>query len=105
MAAGRMAVEKLYDDEDVFVIRDINPRAPVHLLVIPKKHIPMVKDLTPDDSTLLGAVFRTANELARREGLDSPGYRCTFNVGGDGGQTIYHIHMHVLGGHKLGPEG
>jgi histidine triad (HIT) family protein len=105
MAAGRMAVDKLYDQNGVFAIRDINPRAPKHVLVIPQRHIPKVSDLTAADGDLLSAMFSAANEVAKTEGLAESGYRCTFNVGDDGGQTVFHIHMHVLGGRKLGPEG
>ena len=105
MAAGRIPVERLYDRDGVFAIRDINPRAPVHILVIPRRHVPMVSDLSRDDAGLLGSMFAAANEVAKQTGIAGSGYRCAFNVGDDGGQTIYHIHMHVLGGGKLGPEG
>jgi histidine triad (HIT) family protein len=105
MAAGRIAVDKIYDANGVFAIRDISPRAPTHALVIPQKHIPKLSDLTTADGDLLGAMFQAANQVARKEGLAERGYRCTFNVGDDGGQTIFHIHLHVLGGRKLGAEG
>jgi histidine triad (HIT) family protein len=104
MAAGRIGVDKLYDRAGVFAIRDINPRAPVHVLVIPKRHVSMVSDLEQADAPLLGEMFAAANEVARSEGLDRSGYRCAINVGADAGQSVYHIHMHVLGGRKLGPE-
>jgi histidine triad (HIT) family protein len=104
MAAGDVPVEKLYDNAKVFAIRDINPRAPVHILVIPRRHVPMVSDLHQGDAELLGEVFVAANTIARQEGLDASGYRLAFNVGDDAGQSVYHIHMHVLGGRKLGPE-
>jgi histidine triad (HIT) family protein len=104
MAAGEFAVDKVYDSSGVFAIRDINPRAPVHALVIPRRHISMVSDLGPSDAELLGEMFAAANEVARSEGLDSSGYRCAFNVGADAGQSVFHIHMHVLGGRRLGPE-
>lgn len=105
MAAGRIPAEKLFDQDGVFVIRDIQPRAPVHLLVIPNQHIAMVSDLATEHGELLAQMYQAANEMARREGIAERGYRCAFNVGPDAGQTIYHIHMHVLGGHRLGPEG
>lgn len=105
MVSGKFPVEKLYDQGDVFAIRDINPRAPIHMLVIPYEHIATVLDLTTAHGDLLASIFQGANVVARQEGLAEKGYRCTFNVGADGGQTIDHIHMHVLGGRKLGAEG
>ena len=105
MASGRVAATKLYDQDGVFAIRDLNPRAPVHVLVIPAEHIPMVSDLSAEHGELLAHMYRAANAVARAEGLAERGYRCAFNVGPDSGQTIYHIHMHVIGGRKLGPEG
>ncbi len=105
MAAGHVPVERLYDRDGVFAIRDVNPRAPVHILIIPTEHVPMVSDLRREDGNLLAAMFAAANDVARQTGIADSGYRCAFNVGADGGQTVYHIHMHVLGGGKLGPEG
>lgn len=105
MASGAIPVEKLYDQDGVFAIRDIHPRAPVHALIIPREHIAMVGDLKPGHGDLLAAIYTAANAVARREGLAERGYRCTFNVGPDAGQTIYHLHMHLLGGRQLGPEG
>jgi histidine triad (HIT) family protein len=104
MATGDVPVEKVYDNAKVFAIRDINPRAPVHILVIPRRHVPMVSDLQRDDAELLGEMFVAANAIARQEGLDASGYRLAFNAGNDAGQSVYHIHMHVLGGRRLGPE-
>jgi histidine triad (HIT) family protein len=104
MAAGRIAVDKLYDKWGTFAVRDINPRAPVHILVIPNRHIASVSDLGPTDGELTAAMFAAANEVARAEGLDKTGFRCAFNVGEDAGQSVMHIHMHVLGGRRLGPE-
>jgi histidine triad (HIT) family protein len=105
MAAGGVPVERLYDQNGVFAIRDINPRAPVHILIIPSRHVPMVSNLTPADGDLLSSMFAAANEVARQTGIAESGYRCAFNVGADAGQSVYHIHMHLLGGGKLGPEG
>jgi histidine triad (HIT) family protein len=105
MASGRMTVEKVYDEDGVFAIRDINPRAPVHVLVIPERHIEKVSDLQREDGDLLAQMFAAANAVARREGISESGYRCAFNVGADAGQTIFHIHLHVLGGRELGREG
>ena|SRR5579875_2421836 len=105
MAAGRIPTDRLYDERGVFAIRDINPRAPVHVLVIPKRHVPTISDPAAEDGELLGSMFAAANAVARQTGIADSGYRCAFNVGADAGQTVFHIHMHVLGGRKLGPEG
>jgi len=90
-----------YEDEDIIAIRDINPQAPIHLLVIPKKLIPTANDLTPEDAPLVGKMFLVAKQLAREQGIADNGYRLVMNVGADGGQVVYHIHLHLLGGKKL----
>ena len=105
MASGEMDVPKLYDDDLVFAIRDINPRAPVHVLVIPKEHIDDARVVGGAHGYVLGRMFAVASELAERDGLTRRGYRLAFNVGEDAGMTIGHLHMHVVGGRKLGAEG
>jgi histidine triad (HIT) family protein len=105
MAAGDVPVEKLHEDELCFAISDINPRAPVHFMVIPREHIPTVREIGESHGRLLGRIVAVANEVAAAEGLAERGYRLAFNCGEDGGQTIYHIHLHVLGGRRLGAEG
>jgi histidine triad (HIT) family protein len=90
-----------YEDEDIIAIRDINPQAPIHLLMIPKKLIPTANDLTPEDAPLVGKMFLVAKQLAREKGIADNGYRLVMNVGADGGQVVYHIHLHLLGGKKL----
>lgn len=105
MAAGQMQVDKLYEDELVFSVRDIHPRAPVHFMVIPREHIPTASDLEEGHGPLLARLFTTAARLAEQEGIAEDGYRMAFNVREAGGQTIYHLHLHVLGGRRLGPEG
>ena len=105
MAQGETQVDKLYEDDLVFSIRDIHPRAPVHVMVIPKQHIPTATDLTDEDGPLLGRLFAVAAQVARREGLNERGYRLAFNVGEQAGMTIPHLHLHMLGGRPLGPEG
>jgi len=105
MASGAVPVARIYDRESLFAISDINPRAPVHALVIPREHIASVQELTPLHGPLLAAMYEAANAVARGQGLAERGFRCTFNVGPDGGQTVDHLHLHVLGGRKLGPEG
>ena len=105
MASGEVPVPKVYEDDVLFAINDINPRAPTHVLIIPKAHIPSARELTAEHAGLLGQVFVTAANIARNIGVSERGYRLTFNVGDEGGQTIYHIHLHLLGGRRLGPEG
>jgi histidine triad (HIT) family protein len=105
MARGKMDVDKLYDDDLVFSIRDIHPRAPVHVMVIPKEHIATALDLGDKHGPLLGRLFAAAARVAQDEGLDERGYRLAFNVGDQAGMTIPHLHLHMLGGRRLGPEG
>jgi histidine triad (HIT) family protein len=94
----------VYEDGLLFAIRDIQPRAPTHVLVIPKQHIVSARELTEEDTPLLGHIFAKANGIARELGIDESGFRLTFNVGPDGGQSVYHLHLHLLGGGKLGTE-
>jgi histidine triad (HIT) family protein len=105
MASGEMDVPKLYDDDLVFAIRDINPRAPVHLLVIPKAHVPDAREVGDRQAEVLGRMFAVSSALAEGDGLRGRGYRLAFNVGEDAGMTVPHLHMHVLGGRQLGAEG
>jgi histidine triad (HIT) family protein len=105
MGSGKAPVEKLHDDDQAFAVRDIHPRAPVHFMVIPKEHVPSAVDIGQEHGPLLAHMIQVANRVAQREGIADKGYRLALNVGEYGGQTIYHIHMHVLGGRRLGPEG
>lgn len=105
MASGEVDAPKLHDDELVFAIRDINPRAPVHLLIIPRRHIPDARALRDDDGAELARMFAVAAQLADAEGLARRGFRLAMNVGEDAGMTIPHLHMHLVGGRHLGAEG
>jgi histidine triad (HIT) family protein len=105
MASGAMDVPKLHEDELVFAIRDINPRAPTHLLIIPKEHMPTALDIEERHGPLLARLYTVAARLARDQGFADNGFRLAINCGDDGGQTVYHLHLHVLAGRKLGPEG
>ncbi len=105
MAGGKMQVDMLYEDDLVFSIRDIHPRAPVHVMVIPKQHIGSALDLSDGHGKLLGRLFAAAAQVARQEGLDERGYRLAFNVGEHAGMTVPHLHLHIVGGRRLGPEG
>jgi histidine triad (HIT) family protein len=105
MASGAMDVPKLHDDELVFAIRDINPRAPVHILVVPKQHIADAREASDEHAPALGRMFAVSSKLAAADGLAKRGYRLAFNVGEDAGMTISHLHMHLVGGRHLGAEG
>ena len=93
----------VYEDDRVLAINDINPQAPVHLLILPKRHIATLNDLGPDDDGLVGEVVRRAAIIAAEKGIAAPGYRTLFNTNRDAGQTVFHIHLHLLGGRTLGP--
>ncbi len=99
---GEIPADALRRDERCFVIRDINPRAPVHLLVIPNSHITSLPGLTPDEREAVGAMFSTAGEMAAIEGVDGSGYRLVVNQGRDADQSVSHLHLHLLGGKPLG---
>lgn len=104
MARREIAVEKVYEDDLVFSIRDINPRAPTHMMVIPNQHIASVRDVDSEHATLLAHMIKIADRMAVLEGIADKGYRLAFNEGKDSGQSVFHIHMHVLGGRRLGAE-
>jgi histidine triad (HIT) family protein len=99
--AGKSPHQLLYQDELVSAFRDHRPVAPVHVLVVPNKHIASVNDLTPEDEALMGHLVNVARELARQEGVDHSGYRLVVNTGPQGGQGVYHIHLHLLGGRQM----
>ncbi|NJM00091.1 MAG: histidine triad nucleotide-binding protein [Synechococcaceae cyanobacterium SM2_3_2] len=91
----------VYEDDEVLAFEDIQPQAPVHILVIPKKPIPQLKMATEADQSLLGKMLLTARHVAAQAGLDEGGYRLVINNGVDGGQTVYHLHLHILGGRSM----
>lgn len=93
----------VYQDELVTAFRDISPRAPSHILIIPNTLIPTVNDVTEEDERALGRLFTVAKKLAKEEGIDEDGYRLIMNCNSHGGQEVYHIHMHLVGGRPLGP--
>ena len=95
----------IYRDERVFVLRDINPKAPVHLLIIPNTHLASLAYVGPGQVPIMGHMFVVAEEMARREGVTLSGYRLALNQGPDSGQEIEHLHLHLLGGHNLGIMG
>lgn len=99
--AGEIPSDTVYEDDQVKVIRDINPQAPKHLLVLPKKHLASVAQAAPQDQALLGHMLLTAAEVARRQGIEQSGYRLAVNTGQDGAQSVAHLHLHILGGKAL----
>ncbi len=105
MASGDIPVERIAENDHAFAIRDINPRAPVHALIIPREHIADARELKTAHAAALAALFTLAGEVGRAEGVHESGYRLAFNVGDDAGMTIHHLHLHLVGGRRLGPEG
>jgi histidine triad (HIT) family protein len=102
IAAGRIPCDEVYADDDFLGFRDINPQAPTHVLLIPRRHIPALSSLTADDADLLGRMAITASKLASQLGLAEHGYRWVLNCGADACQTVPHLHLHLLGGRQLG---
>jgi histidine triad (HIT) family protein len=101
---GEIPGQFVYRDDDVVAIRDINPAAPVHILVIPRKPIPSLAELEPGDAELAGKLMLAVSRIAREEGLER-GYRVVINTGEEGGQTVPHLHIHILGGRQLSGHG
>lgn len=102
IVAGQLPAEIVFQSEKVIAFNDIRPRAPVHILIIPKQHIPTLNDLKAEHKELIGEMFLAAREIAADTGLTEKGYRTVFNCNSDAGQEVYHIHLHILGGRKLG---
>ena len=103
--AGEIPSEILYRDDYCFVIRDIAPKAPVHLLVIPNDHFTYITNLTPERFAMVGSMFSAAAKVAQSEGIGESGYRLIINQGDDSGQEVPHLHLHMLGGRRLGAIG
>ena len=93
--------EIVYEDEEILAFKDIYPAAPVHLLIVPRKHIPTLADVEAGETMLLGRLISVANDLARAYKVDRSGYRVVINCGKEGGQLVYHLHVHLLGGKEL----
>ena len=94
----------VYEDEGILAFRDINPMAPVHVLVIPKKHISSLNEIEKEDEAIIGKIYTVIKEIAKKEGIAEKGYRVVANCGKDGGQEVGHLHFHILGGKKLGAK-
>ncbi len=102
IVSGKVSSQQVYADDHVLAFRDRNPQAPVHVLVIPRAHVSGINDPRAEDGEVLVALIHAANEIARREGIAESGYRLVWNVGPHAGQSVFHLHLHVLGGRLLG---
>jgi histidine triad (HIT) family protein len=101
IVAGEMRSRKLYEDDELFAFEDINPQAPLHALVIPRRHIATLNDLKASEDALVGSMVRRAAAIAKERGFDGSGYRTVLNCNSHAGQSVFHIHLHVLGGRAM----
>ena len=104
IVSGKLPTDIVYQDEEAIAFRDIEPQAPVHLIIIPRRHIPSLVQLSQADLSLVGHMVDIANQLAKGEGVAQSGYRLVMNCGDEGGQLVPHLHMHLLGGRRLSDE-
>ncbi len=102
MVSGEIQPDVVLENDDVLAFRDLSPQAPTHILIIPKKHISTINDIDELDAMLMGKLYLAAKQVAAIEGLAEPGYRTVMNCNADGGQAVYHIHLHLLGGRAMG---
>ena len=101
---GKIPSEKVYEDENLLAFKDINPVAPIHILVIPKKHIEKLIDVKEEDSYLIAEIFKAINKIVKQLNIEEDGFRVIANCGRDGGQEVMHIHFHIIAGKKLGTK-
>jgi len=101
MVAGEIQPDVVYEDEHVLAFRDVNPQAPVHVLVVPREHISTLNDLTDEHAELMGRLYLAAKRVAERDGIAERGYRTVINCNAEAGQSVYHVHLHVLGGRHM----
>jgi histidine triad (HIT) family protein len=99
--AGEIPADIVYESDTAVAFRDINPQAPTHVVIIPRKHIATINDIGMDDQSVVGSLFTAAREIAAEEGFSDPGYRVVMNCNAAAGQTVFHIHLHLLGGRAL----
>ena len=104
ISKGEIPSEKVYEDEEVLAFKDIHPAAPIHILVIPKKHIAKVTDIMPEDEALVGKMYTVINKIAKEQGFAEDVFRIIINCGRDAGQEVMHLHFHILAGTKMGPK-
>ena len=102
IASGEIDANVIHETDDVIAFRDINPQAPTHVLIIPKRHIATINDVSADDAETVGKLYVAARDIAAAEGIAEPGYRAVMNCNAAAGQTVFHIHLHLLGGRDLG---
>jgi histidine triad (HIT) family protein len=102
IVAGEIPAKKVHEDEHLLAFEDINPQAPLHVLIVPKRHVATLDDLQAEDDQLVGEMVRRAAAIAESRGVAAGGYRTVFNCNSDAGQTVFHIHLHVLGGRRMG---
>lgn len=100
--AGEIPSKKAYEDDDVLAFYDVDPQAPTHILIVPKKHFDSIRDISEKDAALLSKLFGVANSLAKEKGFDENGFRLVINTGKDGGQSVPHLHIHLMGGRSFG---
>ena len=103
IASGDIPAERIYEDDDILAFPDINPAARVHVLFITKRHFATTLDMSGEAPELFGAMMKAASAVARDKGIDRSGFRLIFNTNTDGGQVVFHVHMHLLGGERIGP--
>lgn len=101
IVSGEIPSKRVHEDEELLAFEDIKPEAPLHVLIIPKRHIPTLNDLQPGDDGLLGSMVRRAAQIAKERGVDASGYRTVINTNSHAGQTVFHIHLHLLAGRHL----
>ena len=101
---GEIPSKKVYEDEEILAFCDINPQAPIHILVVPKKHIKSLADMEKEDEALIGKIFGVINKISEEQGFKHEGYRVITNCGKNGGQSVKHLHFHILAGKKLGEK-
>lgn len=101
IAAGELPSKKVYEDEYVYAFEDINPVTPIHILFIPKEHISGASEITSENSAVVSKIYEAIAKVAKEKGLDKSGFRAVSNCGADAGQTVFHLHFHLLGGTKL----
>lgn len=102
MVSGEIQPDVVLETDDVLAFRDLNPQAPTHILIIPKRHISTINDIEESDAEVIGKLYLAAKEIAASEGLSEPGFRTVMNCNADGGQAVFHIHLHLLGGRAMG---
>ncbi len=100
--AGDIPADIIYESDTAIAFRDVNPRAPTHVLIVPREHIATINDIGPEQEAIVGSLFSAARAIAAQEGLSDDGYRAVMNCNADAGQTVFHLHLHLLGGRILG---